>query len=737
MRIKFICLFLPLFIIHCSANQHTKSHFSETEIPEKNQTLVQVRDDIIKDTKNISLVATQSFTPVFDVIDQFQNGKELELKAHVGIDSFSFLRGQKTTITQSTFKRLQEDNKNSESQLIPKLKILQNGELSISYEINKSLFLEEVWKGDKPYTWNKIEFITIDSYPLKHWPEFIKQAVSHGLMEYEVVEHKEWPLFSLTFKQKDTKNFQFGKRSLKFTDEFYEYMKISNEFKPKENNTNKFVIFVHEPHWLLAGQYQLIPGLKSFIDSNSQNKYKFLVEGDYNKETKNIPTKPILTQFSKDSPNNIQVFSLVRNFLIDGQLAYRLLYDPNLPAEAIDDHEAILKTPREPEFKDWIEHKDIFIEISKKIEKSSQEQQQAIWKIANILAFYVAADRQDLKGQAFIDYSEEVEQLYNALADKLKSFSSIDLGREISFFESQAKSYRINTEILKYALKRDATMAENIVAHFRSNDSDRIPIVFIGNFHTPGIIERLPKEIGYVVIESRMSTTSVIPPKIERDNFNDALKPESRPGYLKRLGTTLKLPVAPLDKELPYYASFLKKESSKFKSHSDTFRSSSPLTPEDNSKILNTFEQNGFLNGVNINFGGGGNQPPPPFNGSFASFFYDPNGMNPKIIFYDREKDNWKHSDRLNYIKKIILIPPYEKLKKETRIAVFYQDRETKRIFFSVFDPNTQAFYLFEWKEGMDASKLLALPKTKNEEEAQIHLKLSIRRIFSKGIKDG
>lgn len=613
---------------------------------------------------------------------------------------------------------------------ISQLKILSGRGLIIGYDVSKLLRLEETWKGDRPSAWKKIEFVQIQSYPSKYWLNFIKQAISRGLIEYEVIEYEGESYASLTFKQVGPSSLQFGKRSLEFSDEFYEYMTICKEFKSRKGGTDQFVILVHEPHGLLAGQYQLIPGLKAFLETNSQYNFRFLVEGYFEKETEYISTKPTLDQFSKDVSKETQVISLLGNFLIDGPFAYRLLYDPDLPALAIDDPEIIKMTPREPVFRDLLEHQKVFAEILSKLDRLPQEQTTKAQQMLGLLRYYVQADVQDLEGQSVIDHCLQMTQLYDALSNQLRSFRNQDFTEESSFLKNQAQSYRTHVKILEYALKRDATMARNIASHFKSKYTERIPIVFIGNFHTHGIIDRLPKEIGYVVIEPQVSPLSLTPPKKDRDNFNDALKPETRPSYLIKLGGSLKLGVAPLRKELPYYESFLKRESSRIKSQRNTFKASSPLMPDITSKINNALELNGILTSAQAIFAGGGDMPPPPFQGAFASFSYGPGGENPKMIFYDREEENWKRSDRLNYLKKILLILPYEKVKKETRKGSFYHGRETNRTFFWIFDPKTLTFYLYEWKEGMDVFNLLPLPKVEDEEETTIHLRLSIRELM-------
>ena len=76
-------------------------------------------------------------------------------------------------------------------------------------------------------------------------------------------------------------------------------MKFVKEYEPWLPHKARSVIIVHEPHWSLNGQYQLISGINAFISSNSDNKFRFFVEGYYEQETLLIPTKTLIELFSE------------------------------------------------------------------------------------------------------------------------------------------------------------------------------------------------------------------------------------------------------------------------------------------------------------------------------------------------------------------------------------------------------------------------------------------------------
>ena len=662
----------------------------------------------------VSSVEGQSFDSVFKWINRFQKGENIELITLVDSVSFTFYRDSQTNINQSTFESLLDTASISQIKFLTDKANKRIEGFVLRYEKNNLLRLEETFRDNRPSEWKKVEFVRINSFPLKYWKDFIKQAIPQGLMEYKVIDYNGQSYASFTFKQTDSPNLQFGKRQLIFSDEFYEYMKISKEFQPKVSTSDKIVILVHEPHWLLIGQYQLIPGLKAFIEANSQHKFRFLVEGYYEEEIKYIPTKPTLDIFIRNVSTQSQVFNLLNNFLIDGPFAYRLLYSHNMPALAIDDTKAIKNTPREPKYENWSKQREVLINIIKKLERFSQEQQNKSIGLVNVLTYYISADANDLKGEAFIDYYEKLAELYGALSAQLKSLNARDFSEESSFLESQARSSQTQVKIYQYALVRDTVMADNIISHFGSEHANLIPIAFIGNFHTPGIINKFPNNVSYVVIEPRISPLNAVPPQKDRDKFNNALNLELRPRYLKNPRGSLKLQVAPLNTEMTYYASFLRSESQKIATIDRNFRSSSPLSSEITSNIKNILEQNGNLCGVQVRFANGGQIPPTLFQRAFASFSYGSEGL----ILYDRNENNWNRQDRLNFIKNVLFIPCIEEYKNKTIEVRFYQVRGTGSIFSSIFDPNTQKYYLFE---GEEVFNLLNLFRAKG-----IHYRLSI-----------
>jgi|GEM_PF-2376658 len=682
----------------------------------------------------VTSVALESFDPVFERTDRFRMGDEVELSGSVSTDSFTFFRNRITTIRRSEFERLIGDRG---SQLPVSLKILADGDLVVGYELSRSVRLEETRKDDEPRAWKKVELVQIASYPRSLWPSFLKRAVSHGMREYRVIEDEGDFHVSLTFSQTDPSRLQFGGKVLDLPDNFYHYMRIEREFVPWAGDDDKFVILVHEPHWCLAGQYQLIAGLKTLLKSNSSQKFKFLVEGYFTEEIKHIPTSPLLTQFSSDASRAEQVFSLLRSALIDGPLAYRLIYDPDLPAVAIDDPDLIRRTLPEQRPAGLFRAFDTLIKISEKLEESSSSRANDAYPALNTLALYIRAELNGIRGQPLIDFKLEQAARHDALCESLRGFSSDMFSEEISFLRTEAEAYRTGAKRFQTALERDAVMATNIEEHFSSKDlHDHIPVAFIGNFHTSAIVSHLhSKGIGYVVVGP---LDFVGASETEHRNFNRALNLGARHNYLRELAGDLKSPVAPTSDELPYYRAFLRRSAvprieRENKHAHQSFESLGPTTI--NWALLRgALETNGFLSGAEVSFADRGVNPPPPFTNGFAYFSVEPQGRPPKLVFLQPEEKGWEREDRYRLLGRVSLVAPREEIRGQTRKVRFYQDQETNRIFCSYFDSESQRFYLFEG-ERIDIFNTLPMPKIQGEEEALIHLLLSLRNSRA-GVKE-
>jgi len=672
----------------------------------------------------------QSFNPVFDWISRIQKGEEIEIKIKVTFDHFTIFGSEVSDINQYTYNRELGDRA---SKTIPQLEVLPQG-LVKEYKIDETVCLKEISKDDGSTSWQKLEYKKIATYPINSWRNFISHAVSHGLKKYEHIEYKGNPYFTLYFDKKGPSTLKFRNRDFKFTDEFYHYMKFVKGYKSWLPAKAKSVILVHEPHWSLNGQYQLVSGIKALISANPDYKFRFLVEGYYEPETYLIPTTPLNERFSEGIPRSPQVFGLLENFMIDGPLAYRLMYDPELPAIAIDDVELIKQTPPDLEIKAGIEVNETLIGLEKKLRSLGESYAvQSAYQALIDLFNYENASVSEIHGQDLIDYYNKVASLYKKLSDEVeqlqKSYSALQVREEINFFNGQARAYRNNAKRFEYALDRDRTMVNNISKHFNSEYADRIPIAFIGSFHTAGMTSMLrSKGIGYIVIEPWSG--SIVITREEEENFNRALSPTTRQSYLANLATSeLKLPVSPTRAEINrYYAPYLTNQASQISNRIKRRKEEIIKLVGSNinySLLDDAMNNNGNLIKASLGFGGGGNiVPPSDFNTAFAHF--DPQGDGNLFIYNERDS-KWQDKARYNFLAAAMLILPNEKFKDKTRKTRFVQDKESNILFYNVYDAGTQRFYLFEGKENVRILPLLSAPKPPpGKSETTVHIRVTV-----------
>lgn len=501
-----------------------------------------------------SAAAAQSFDPVFDWVDRFRQGEDVELEIRVQEKSFSVVREQVTSIDQATFDQLLS---NASARRTPRLRLTPEAEVSV-YALSDNLIVEEHVRRNPPAqegpkAWAKREFVSVAAYPTNQWGEFLKAALPHGLTEYTESEVSGTPIITLYFKQIGPNLFQSGPQSLTFTDEFYEFMKLSPHYKPT-TGTEGFVVIVHEPHWGVSGQFQLVPGLKALLSANQPHPFIFLVEGEYEPPSREIGFNTLDTVIDRArgaGPAEPLVYNLLSRFMTDGPLAYRLLYGRDIPSIAIDDLGLLEEAPRGSPPQSPLKERQAILKIleaAKGIKLPASEARQVGQKLIDALT-YTLADARDLHGELLVAHYKKLADHLSALAtvaQRLKQADpSLQVNAEIAFLEAQSQAYRSQCQIFEDALRRDVTMTGHISTYAKSARG-RIPVAFIGNFHTDGITRRLRSQnVGYVVIEPRFNLVSS---GKEREDFNRALYGRSRQDYLR--SRRRKLPVNPTTQEV-------------------------------------------------------------------------------------------------------------------------------------------------------------------------------------------
>lgn len=674
----------------------------------------------------------QSFDQTFEWIDRFRQGENLELKARIQKDSFTIYRDQTTSIDKAAFESLARQITG-----LPTLKLTAKARIFV-YDINATVSIEEQLSRQNPTqntpTWAKRESIPIATFPIDQWGKFLKQALNHGLMEYKESKFRSSEFVTLSFKHIGPNQFESNKRVLTFSDEFYEFMKLSENFKPVAGSKG-FVVLVHEPHSSVNGQFQLLPGLKALLNVNKANKFVFLVEGEYEAASRIIGFNLLdraVDNASKGASAEPLVYNMLSRHLIDGPLAYRLLYDRRQPAVAIDDLELLEDTPfgKRPEFLSK-EIKAIYkiFQIVEKLKLSDQKKQlERVLLVVRTISNRTA-DVRDIHGQLLVDYfSDLVKDLADlvTLSETLKlEDPSIQINSEIAFFKAQSEAYKNQIKIYDRALRRDITMTGHI-ERYAKNAVGPIPVAFIGSFHTDGITNRLrEQQIGYVVIEPRFRPQF---DEQERDSFDCILYQSSRKECLSKLAKLRKMRVLPSVFEVKnYYTPFLNKLSGiivKRRSASLENFNQQPAKKINYGAFNDALKVNGVLTDAQISFGA--TKPPERFKSAFAFFEPGDGSKTSQLFIVDPNDAKWSEKGRFNCLREIKLIKPFQnnELVSLGNVTI-YQERESKLPFASYFDPESRRFYLFEGEQAVEALIQFATRKREDNGDMLIRMNLS------------
>lgn len=651
----------------------------------------------------VFLAAATSKARPFEVflneVDAARRGENRWLLLRVEDDQLAILRGQASALDADAFGELIE--KASEEDVRPAYPgSRSDGTPVLVYTLSPGVQVEAYLEGES-LEYSKIDYAELAQYPSKKLVPLLKEAVFHGLETFRPIP--EVGVF-LSFRRTGPAECLLGSQEIRLPTELYRDMRIVGRYG-RRAGTSGGVIFVHEPHWMLGGQYQLISGVKALIDANPSARFHFLVEGWYDKLTKDVQTGPTRACLREDVPARPQVLHLLDAFLVDGPFAYRLLHAPDLPAVAIDDPQVIADTPPalpspERSLLSCLKAVETRLKRGKELSLLSRLHSQLV----------IAQHLRRLESEEAIAHYEAMAELCRAIVDATAKKPELKGMAERQTLLEHARVLKREAVRCKKALLRDGVMADAIEEWLKHTPQPAVPLVFIGNFHTKALIDRLPEEYGYVVLEPRIQYAG----GECRGRFNKALHSRSRTSYLK--GLPLKLPVAPHPTELPAYRSILERVAADLQKRRGAFVTSSPLGTRTSRRIIAAVESNGALCGAEVGFGDEGTSPPSPFEGAFASVDLTPGKK--RLLLYDQVEENWQADDRLRYLSRAghVLIGRDD---DETPTVWFDYDEQTRRVFFLVYTPKTRSCYLFEGDGPMDVLNTL-LPRFK-----EFHLRFS------------
>jgi hypothetical protein len=271
------------------------------------------------------------------------------------------------------------------------------------------------------------------------------------------------------------------------------------------------VILLHDPHENVAGRFQTLTGLRSLISGNPTVPFRFLVEGAYKGPSRDVGFSGLdsaIKQGADTSPAVVQ--SLLGRYLINTPMAYRLLYDRTISTRAIDNNQ-LLAYPAPRPIRSLEQQADSLTRISEaldkaKLPKAAAEGKSAMQSILNLAFVYLTADLNEAPDSALVDYFGTMAELYKSISKIGRIFAQAGIKlspTDLQALAADANGCQDETGIYKKATERNKTMAPLIIEAAMSV-STQVPIAFIGNYHTHGVVAELEKaSIGYVVLEPR------------------------------------------------------------------------------------------------------------------------------------------------------------------------------------------------------------------------------------------
>jgi hypothetical protein len=463
----------------------------------------------------------------------------------------------------------------------------------------------------------------LGTFPLREWPAFINEAVNHGLRKYSRYRDEEIDEIELTFLSAQNTKLNTGKAELNIPSSFFDYMSVVEDF-PAQQGKNGFAILIYDPHSSVPGRFQLVPALKELVNSNPSMKFKLLDEGEYEEKDRSIPFNGLDAELNKipDGPAGSDlrpalVYALLERYVIDCAMAYRLIYNKEIPSRAIDDNGALSDEDKVRQgkntFDDSFESKVFEIDDKAKdflsdAKNGTVEQRAAASELVKAIQEY---DSMQEKLYWYNGPTRDVVKAYDEqlalfkrvveLAEKFQQVNpQIQLGSEIALLKGKVPSQADRAFANNYAT-RESVMATQITSEAPFT-SAYTPIAFLGFSHLYAITADLKSQgIGYAVFRPQLTGLRTYTDGI---NFNRFVSPLTRADYLKAATKWNKGPVGPTAGQVAsLISSFVREGGAKFQSQRfaerTTFAKQANLTV-DYDNVLRSVAANDVLSQATI-----------------------------------------------------------------------------------------------------------------------------------------
>jgi hypothetical protein len=677
-----------------------------------------------------------------------------DLRIQVGAKSFSILRADVTRSDKAAAEALMQNG-------------LRDLEFSYSaqgrtesYEVSSRVFTEKTtpWLDtDGTETWNIRRLVPVARLPREKWEEFLEFALRNGVSQVHLVEPNRGTVGgTLLMTGSGTREIHYGPQRLVLSEEFYDSMKLSSEY-PSASGPNGFVVLVHDPHGNTLGRQDLKLGLDAMLRANPTTTVDFLVEGacltesNYSPPPTNLQERPALDGGlatilgDPSAPTTTGVInSMLKAYLIDTPLAYRLLNPArNIPAYCIDNNQLLLQDqasskivpPSRNEVKSAIVKVSAGLDAAVEASDGSPDQKQRAK--SNVTAGSLTLIRRLTSGTHGVPEAR-LPEFFNACANELAAFASVarnhglasSRSKELDTIDQQVAWYRQENSSYGIALLRTKTMLRYIAPEARQAIA-RLPIAFIGSYHTHDIVLALAREqIGYVVVEPRFHARPGVD-EIENRAFQDFLQHpknyfQSTFGTNKGWASLSSGVVTEIHKPLiPNASHSIEARSASIERAKATAGNDVTVQP---SALANALSSNATLVDAGVSFGGGGaGMPPDPPAGTFAFFSMD--GHRPNLLITDPRDPRWSGDDRYRILG-LAAIGMIEVRDSGVRRRVLDRRRDSSsgREYFFLYDSKAQGVYLVECPPKQ-AAALMTLPAM--IQSSEIHIQVTENR--SKG----
>jgi hypothetical protein len=705
------------------------------------------------------------FGAIAPLVDQLRHGADSSLVVHIGANNSEILKDVTTPITANEARAARAELRKVKPGL-PLIRFGRSHEIA-EYELDERTKIE-VEIDTTPEKWIRRKLERIATYGDSAWKRFIEFGLQNGLTELTVYEQGAARFGKMTFAAAGQAACVYPGGLLHLSSAFYEDMRVSPDY-PESAGTNGFVVLLHDPDQDIDGRFRLKSGLAALFAANSNVSFEYLVEGAFPEKPAGLdPTLQAarqeraisdgglgdyLRRFSEPQRKWI-VNSMLRRFLIDTPLAFQLLRSPKpqIHGVAIDDNRYLGESSEL-----FVEPSEIraalnaLAEIAAPKGQASTDSEEAaargmVLEAVEMTAALQRADSTNLRATQLIKHLERLKAGFGALGDIASeiSKSSPEMRAHADALEKERAAYAAEVQKCRNALKRNETMLRFIDAAGR-NCAKKVPLVFIGSYHTEGITRQLRADgIAYVVIESRGRTPDNYSYRDQKrlENFSDDPDAyfKSAAQTSKGLSTLTEEHVRTVD--IPFINTILPDAITR----QNKITSATDIGNIDLNRLQLAVASNGWLVDSVVEIGGvdgrgvdstaisaantgslGTSSSRVPASGmrvgAFASF--DHVDGKPRLVLLDKNSEHWREEDRYARLANAMFAVPSA---SEDQIPVFRLVRYRGvspggRECFSIYKSDSKRVYVVEGSISSAAS-VVTLSTVRSHGPINVHVQL-------------